>query len=68
MSSPLYKEIVMTGFWIFMIITVICLSVLGGMYLFLCADEGVQMFEDKSVYERRLEELEYQVQRLMGDK
>jgi hypothetical protein len=67
MSSPLKKGVIMVGFWIFAILALICGSILFGIYMVCCAEEGIKMFEDKSIYERRLENLEEQVRKLMEE-
>lgn len=57
----------MAGFWIFVIIALICGSLLFGAYMSYCAELKVKMFKDNSTYEKRLKYLEEQMKKLTED-
>ena len=57
----------MIAFWVVVGIAIICATFLCSIYMYYCSEEGINMFEDHSIYKRRLEYLEEQVQKLMED-
>lgn len=57
----------MVEFWIFIVIALICGSLLFGEYMTYCAELKVKMFKDNSIYEKRLKCLEEQMKKLTED-
>lgn len=52
---------------IILIILIICFSVLFGMYMFICAENEINMFADHK-YDKRITELEKTVKELKEEK
>ena len=56
----------MAGLVAFLIVAVICATILSGMYIYYCAENEVRMFENPR-YRERIEKLEKQVKELMKE-
>lgn len=58
------------GFWLTMIVLIICISILFGCYMFCCYDNDTKMFSnpDKE-YEKRISKLEQEIEQIkIGNK
>ena len=57
----------MIGFTIIMVVLIICTTILIGVYMCYCDENGVKMFADPR-YDKRISELEKTVKELKRDK
>lgn len=56
----------MIGFWLFMIILVICITALCVCIVAAHGDDVIEILLDNSIYEKRLKELEEQIKNILG--
>ena len=56
----------MFGFWLFMIILIICITILCACIMSVYGEEVIEALLDNSMYEKRLKELEEQVKKILG--
>lgn len=52
------------SFAIVLIVAIICITLLLGIYMSWCREDGIKMFEDTSQYEWRIQELEKKIKEL----
>lgn len=58
----------MFGFWLFMIVLVICITILSLAVIYYCGKNGVGIFSDVFLYERKIAELEEKIDMLLEGK
>lgn len=52
------------SFAIVLIVAIVCITLLLGIYMNWCREDGIKMFEDTSQYEWRIQELEKKIKEL----
>ena len=58
----------MFGFWLFMIVLAVCITILCFAVIYYCGENEVGIFSDVFLYERKIAELEEKIDMLLEGK